>query len=242
MHDFKDRFAISAWFYPESENSGAIVSRMSDDVTEQENNLPKGRGYGMFFENGKVHFNLVSVWADDSFRVETEKQLPIRQWHHVLAVFDSLEPYEKVRIYLDGQKQTLKINNGRLFRQFANGARTCASAAGGGPAWIFRGLMDEVRIYKALPSAEQIAILACPDSLSRIAAIHPQKRTEAQRLKTPECVSRAGRAGDSAANMDDDCASFEHQRAALETAVHHVDGDAGTAGAAAGIYTQARLL
>ena len=25
VHDFKDRFAISAWFYPESENSGAIV-------------------------------------------------------------------------------------------------------------------------------------------------------------------------------------------------------------------------
>ena len=90
VHDFKDRFAISAWFYPESENSGAIVTRMSDEVTEQENNLPKGRGYGVFFDNGKVHFNLVGVWADDSFRVETENQLPVKQWHHVLAVFDSL--------------------------------------------------------------------------------------------------------------------------------------------------------
>ena len=120
VHDFKDRFAISAWFYPESENSGAIVTRMSDNVTEQENNLPKGRGYGVFFVNGKVHFNLVGVWADDSFRVETENTLPVKQWHHVLAVFDSLQPYEKVKIYLDGQKQTLKVNNGRLFRQFAN--------------------------------------------------------------------------------------------------------------------------
>ena len=70
VHDFKDRFAISAWFYPESENSGAIVTRMSDGGAEQENHLPKGRGYGIFFENGKVHFNLVGVWADDSFRVE----------------------------------------------------------------------------------------------------------------------------------------------------------------------------
>ena len=93
VHDFKDRFAISAWFYPESENSGAIVTRMSDNGTEQENHLPKGRGYGIFFENGKVHFNLVSVWADDSFRVETENKLPVKQWHHVLAEFDSLQPY-----------------------------------------------------------------------------------------------------------------------------------------------------
>ena len=95
-------------------------------VTEQENNLPKGRGYGLFFDNGKVHFNLVSVWADDSFRVETENRLPVKQWHHVLAEFDSLEPYEKVRIYVDGQKQALKVNNGRLFRQFSNGGRASA--------------------------------------------------------------------------------------------------------------------
>src|SRR4030095_6328352 len=174
MHDFKDRFAIAAWFYPESENSGAIVTRMSDSVTEQENNLPKGRGYGIFFVNGKVHFNLVGVWADDSFRVETENKAPVRQWHHVLAVFDSLQPYEKVRIYLNGQRQTLHVNNGHLFRQFSNGGASLRIGGGGGQAWVFKGLIDEVRIYKALPGAEQIAILACPDSLSMIATLPAQ--------------------------------------------------------------------
>jgi Protein of unknown function (DUF1553)/Protein of unknown function (DUF1549)/Concanavalin A-like lectin/glucanases superfamily/Planctomycete cytochrome C len=183
VHDFKDRFAISAWFYPESESSGAIVTRMSDSVTEQENNLPKGRGYGVFFVNGKVHFNLVGVWADDSFRVETENTLPIKTWHHLLAVFDSLQPYDKVQIYVNGQKQSLKVNNSRLFRQFANNDAHLRIGGGGGAQWRFKGLMDEVRIYKALPSAEQIAILSCPDSLSRIAAIAPQMRSEAQRLK-----------------------------------------------------------
>ena len=183
VHDFKDRFALSVWFYPESENSGALVTRLSDNVTEQENNLPKGRGYGVFFVNGKLHFNLVSVWADDSFRVETEHTLPIKRWHHVVAMFDSLEPYDKVRIYVDGQKQTLKVNNSRLFRQFANNDAHLRLGAGGGPQWLFKGLLDEVRIYKALPSPEQIAILSCPDSLSHIAAIPPQMRNEGQRLK-----------------------------------------------------------
>ena len=183
IHDFKDRFAISAWFYPESENSGAIVTRLSDNVTEQENNLPKGRGYGVFFVNGKVHFNLVGVWADDSFRVETEDKVPIKAWHHVLATFDSLQPYDKVEIYVDGQKQQLKVNNNRLFRQFFNNGATLHIGAGGGPQWSFKGLLDEVRIYKALPSAEQIAILSCPDSLSKIAAIQPPMRSEGQRLK-----------------------------------------------------------
>ncbi len=183
VHDFKDRFAISAWFYPESENSGAIVTRVGDGSSEQENHLPKGRGYGIFFENGKVHFNLVGVWADDSFRVETENELPVRQWHHVLAEFDSLQPYDKVKIYVDGQPQALKVNNGRLFRQFSNGSAHLRIGAGGGDEWLFRGMIDEVRIYKTLPSEEEVLILSCADPLSRIAAIPPAKRTEAQRLK-----------------------------------------------------------
>ena len=101
----------------------------------------------------------------------------------MLATFDSLQPFDKVQIYVDGQKQTLKVNNNRLFRQFANNDAHLRLAGGGGPQWRFKGMLDEVRIYKALPSTEQIAILSCPDSLSRIAAIPPQARSEGQRLK-----------------------------------------------------------
>jgi hypothetical protein len=218
VHDFKDRFAISAWFYPDSENSGAIVTRMSDQAAEQENNLPKGRGYGIFFVNGRVHFNLVGVWADDSFRVETRDELPLKQWHHVLAVFDSLEPYEKVTIYINGQKQSLKINNGRLFRQFSNNTAQLRIGGGGGPAWLFRGLIDEVRIYKSLPGAEQIAILSCPDSLSQIARTSPDMRTEGQRLKIRNAFleeAAPAPARDAWMKLRD----LERQRFVLETAL-----------------------
>ena len=60
---------------------------------------------------------------------------------------------------------------------------TCASEQAAETEWLFRGLIDEVRIYKALPTEEEILVLSCPDPLSRIAAIPPAKRTEAQRLK-----------------------------------------------------------
>ena len=121
-----------------------------------------------------------SVWADDSFRVETENKLPVKQWHHVLAEFDSLQPYDKVRIYVDGQQQALKVNNGRLFRQFSSGSAHLRIGAGGGDEWLFRGMIDEVRIYKALPSAEDALVLSCPDPLSRIAAI-PTGKANARR-------------------------------------------------------------
>ena len=189
---------------------------MSDNVTEQENNLPKGRGYGVFFVNGKVHFNLVGVWADDSFRVETENTLPIKRWHHVVAVFDSLQPYDKVQIYLNGQKQTLKVNNSRLFRQFANNDAHLRIGGGGGPQWRFKGMLDEVRIYKALPSPEQIALLSCPDSLSHIATIPPQMRSDGQRLKIrnaflDEAASTTARSEWKALR------ALRQQKAALET-------------------------
>jgi hypothetical protein len=218
VHDFKDRFAISAWFYPESENGGALVTRMSDNVTEQENNLPKGRGYGVFFLNGKVHFNLVGVWADDSFRVETQNTLPIKTWHHMVATFDSLQPLDKVQIYVDGQKQALKVNNNRLFRQFANNDAHLRLAGGGGPQWRFKGLLDEVRIYKALPGAEQIAILSCPDSLSRIAAIPPHARSEGQRLKIRNAFLEEV-ASTTSQSAWKSLRELQHQKAALEASI-----------------------
>jgi hypothetical protein len=183
LHDFKDRFSISAWIYPESENSGAVVTRMRDNAEAKENGVPKVKGYGVFFINGKVHFNLVNVWADDSFRVETENKLPAGQWHHVLATFDSLQPQEKVQIFVNGKQQRLKINQGRLFRQFADSGANLRIGAGGAPDLRFKGIIDEVRVYEVLPDDEMIAILACADSLERIAAIPPEQRTEGQRLK-----------------------------------------------------------
>jgi len=183
LHDFKDRFTISAWFRPESESSGAIVTRMGDDAPEQENGLPKGRGYGLFFLDGKVHFNLVGVWADDSFRVETQEAFPAKRWRHVVAMFDSLEPHEKVRIYVDGEKQELKVNSGRLFRQFSVKDAHLKIGGGGGPQWNFKGLIDEVRIYDTLLKGEELAVLSCADTVSRIAGISPEARSEGEREK-----------------------------------------------------------
>ena len=183
LKDYKDQFTISAWIYPEAEQSGAIVTHMGDGPNEKDNNLPKARGYGLFFANGKVHFNLVGVWADDSFRVETAAPVPLKQWHHVIATFDATEPYEKVQLFLNGQKQKLKINNPRLFRTFGDANANLRIGGGGGPEYRFKGRIGEVRIYKTLPDANDVAVLACADSLETMAALPLDKRTTAQQLK-----------------------------------------------------------
>jgi Protein of unknown function (DUF1553)/Protein of unknown function (DUF1549)/Concanavalin A-like lectin/glucanases superfamily/Planctomycete cytochrome C len=192
LRNYEEKFALSAWFYPETENGGAIVTRIRDDAAGRENNLPKGRGYGVFYINGKVHFNLVGVWADDSFRAETADKLPVKQWYHLLAEFDSREPYEKVRIYIDGKRQKLKINNHRLFRSFSDANANLLIGGGGGPDLRFKGAIDEVRIYTDLPDEEQIAVLACADPLAKIASFKPKQRNHGQRLKIRNAFLESG--------------------------------------------------
>ena len=181
--DYKDQFVISAWFRAEHEQSGAIVTRMKDITFEKDNNLPKARGYGLFLNNGKLHFNIVGVWADDSWRVETVDPVSLQQWHHVVAVFDSTLPYEKARIYLDGKPQNLKINNGRLFRTFNDDAGLLRIGGGGGPEYRFRGQIDEVRVYKTALDEEMLGVLACADTIPQIAALPVARRSRSQQLK-----------------------------------------------------------
>ena len=181
--DYKDNFAVSAWFNPEAEQSGAIVAHINDTAGETDYGLPKNKGWGLFFNNGKIHFNVVSVWADDSFRVETAEKLPLNQWHHVVATFNGSEPLDKIKIFVNGREAKLNIINGRLFRTFGDAKRTLKFGAGGGPAFRFKGKLDEIRVYKALPEADEIAVLACADPLEKIAAVPMENRSRAQQLK-----------------------------------------------------------
>lgn len=181
--DYKDNFAVSAWFSPEAEQSGAIVTHLNDTASETDYGLPKNKGWGLFFHNGKIHFNVVSVWADDSFRVETAEKLPLNQWHHVVAMFNGSEPLDKIKIFINGREARLNVINGRLFRTFGDAKRTLKFGGGGGQAYRFKGMLDEIRIYKALPEVDEIAVLACADPLEKIAAIPLENRNRAQQLK-----------------------------------------------------------
>jgi Protein of unknown function (DUF1549)/Protein of unknown function (DUF1553)/Concanavalin A-like lectin/glucanases superfamily/Planctomycete cytochrome C len=183
LTEFRDTFSISAWFYADSENAGAIVTRMQDNAAEKDGNIPKNRGYGLFMLDGKLHWNAVSAYPDDAWRVETAEKIAPQQWHHVVAIFDGRESHERAEIYVDGRKQTLKINLNRIFRTFSDGNARLRIGAGAGPEYRFKGKLDEVRVYRARLTPEQIAVLSCADSLAKIVAVPEANRTPGQRLK-----------------------------------------------------------
>ncbi|MCI0336091.1 MAG: DUF1549 domain-containing protein, partial [Acidobacteria bacterium] len=182
--DYRERFTIAAWVYPESEQSGSIVTKVSDSPAEVENNIPRAEGYGIYFLNGKIHFNMVFRWGEDTLRVETENALPLKKWQHVAVVFDGTKAWDdRIRIYINGQAQKLKFNQRNFFLLFGNTRNTLKIGAGGGPEFRFKGALDEVRLYSRSLDADEIAILACTDSLEIIAAIPPANRTRGQTQK-----------------------------------------------------------
>ncbi|MBO0862101.1 MAG: DUF1549 domain-containing protein [Chloracidobacterium sp.] len=182
--DYRERFTIAAWVYPESERSGSIIAKVSDSPVEVENNVPRAQGYGLYFINGKIHFNIVSSWGEDALRVETEEAQPLRRWSHVAVVFDGLKSWEdRLRIFVNGREVKLKFNQRNFFDFAGSAGNTLKIGAGGGPQFRFKGAIDEVRIYSRALDADEIGTLACADPLKKIAAIPVARRTRAQTLK-----------------------------------------------------------
>ena len=155
-----------------------------DAPADVENGVPRADGYGLYFLNGRLHFNIIFRWGEDALRVETENPLPLKQWHHVAVVFDGTEAWEnRLRIYVNGQAQPLKFTQRNFFLLFGGGKNTLKLGAGGGPQFRFKGALAEARFYSRVLALDEIAVLACADSLDHIAALPPAQRTAAQATK-----------------------------------------------------------
>ncbi len=171
---FYDRFTLAAWVFPTAPN-GTIVSRTKDTPDG-------GQGYGLYLHEGKLQANLVVRVLDDSLRVETRVPLELNRWHHVAMTYDGTREATGVRIYVDGENQTILILLDQLNQPFATDG-TLKIGAGGIPGNRFQGLLDDVRIYKAVLTPPLVAALATPEKVNEIAAIPPRSRTPGQAEK-----------------------------------------------------------
>ncbi len=179
--DYKERFTIATWIKPESNQTQSIITKISDSPAELENSVPRADGYGLYLVNGKLHFNMVFRWGEDALRVETVEPLAQNEWQHVAVVFDGMRQWEdRIRIYVNGAEQKLKFNQRNFFLLFGGSKNTLKIGAGGGPAFRFRGALDEVRMYSRALPLNEIRLLANADALDKIAALPAAQRTPAQ--------------------------------------------------------------
>jgi Protein of unknown function (DUF1553)/Protein of unknown function (DUF1549)/Concanavalin A-like lectin/glucanases superfamily/Planctomycete cytochrome C len=170
--DIENPFSLSAWIYADETPDGSVMSRMADN--------PKGKGFGVHLDHGKVHVNFTSNWADDAIRLETERVLEPKQWHHIAVTYSGSRMAEGVHVYIDGHPEKTKVLLDTLYRPFRNAGKPFTEpfriGTGWGPGHRFRGRIDEVRVYPRVLDDRDLAVLALGESVNDIA-----RKPEAQR-------------------------------------------------------------
>jgi hypothetical protein len=175
---FDDKFSLAVWIRFESGQGGTILSRMTD--------VPQGDGYALVLEEGKLQANFVKRWLDDALRVESEHALPPGRWHHVMVTYDGSRVADGVRVYVDGRAEPIRALLDELNQSFKT-AEPLRIGGGNGPEGRFRGKIKDVRIFGAVRTAVDAAVLATAEPIHSLAAIPPAQRTEAQSRKLRAC-------------------------------------------------------
>jgi hypothetical protein len=174
--DINDPFTLTAWVRSSSTPDGSVVTEMFDE--------PRGKGFGLHLNHGKVHVNLTDIWVDDAIRVESEEQLAADRWYHLAAVYDGSKLAKGVQLYIDGRPVNAKVLLDTLYRPYRNAGAVfdvpIRIGAGWGPERRFRGLIGGVRLYSTVLTPDQIAALSDADSVSVIAAKAPASRNQTE--------------------------------------------------------------
>jgi hypothetical protein len=163
--DIDDRFTLSAWVYSDSAPDGSILTRMQDS--------PRGRGYGILLNKGKVHVHFTSNYDDDAIRIESEETLSPKRWYHIAVTYTGSKMAEGVQVFIDGRPAKGKVLLDTLYRPFRNAGRRFPEplrvGAGAGPPRRFRGLIDGIHIYGRVLGEQDIAALALGETIDSIA-------------------------------------------------------------------------
>jgi mono/diheme cytochrome c family protein len=169
--DTKEPASFGAWVNPAVNEHMAIVSRMDDPNSV--------RGWDLYLGDGRVYVHLISKWEENAIRVNTKTQIKPNAWSHVFATYDGSGKAAGVKIYIDGTPADLDITHDRLTGSIATdkpvhvGRRSAAAP--------FKGLIDELRLYRRALTPGEVETLAGFETLRAVLLTEDAKRTPEQR-------------------------------------------------------------
>jgi len=170
-------FTIAVWIKPQS-SSGGIVTRMKPAATARGN-----KGWGVYLMEGKLQLRMESTDIDDRMIVETESPVELNRWTHVTVVYDGSRWTNGMKIYVDGEDKPLRVIIDHSNNDIKSNESPLRMGHGMGVDERYTGLIDEVQIFDRALSSDQVGVVSVRDSLSELAGIAPQNRSQEQKNK-----------------------------------------------------------
>ena len=173
-----DKFSFGAWIYPTDTREGGILSIMKEDFRPEL--------FSLHLRGGKIRANLGQRWLDDSIRLETEMSLTPMRWYHMMITHDGSQRPRGLKLYVNGELQEVKVLFDTFTGTFPDLKKNPLRIGVGAEGEYFRGFLDDVRYYDRELLAGEIQVVSSADSVARIAAIPPAKRSrqQARKIKT----------------------------------------------------------
>jgi len=150
--EHSEPFSVAAWIFLASNEASTVMSRMDE--------ANAFRGYDLIIEQGKPAMHMIHRWPENGLKVIAREPVSLNAWHHVVMTYDGSAKAAGLKLYVDGREQPLDVSSDKLNgkgtiktdKPFHLGRRSSSAP--------FRGLIDEVRLYRttlSLPDAEKLA-------------------------------------------------------------------------------------
>ena len=127
------------------------------------------RGYDLIIEGGRPAVHMIHQWPGNALKIIGKTAMSLNAWHHVLVTWNGNGQATGLKIYLDGEVQTVDVTSDQLkdsikTEQPLRIGQRSASAP-------FLGLIDDVRFFQAELSTEDIKRLVDGKALSTLAEV-----------------------------------------------------------------------
>lgn len=164
-----DPFSAGVWINTTKREEGKTQTIMGN--TGQKNNFWRGWDFYLDDEN-KLNFRLVNSLPHNYLQVRSLDSISLNKWTHVMFTYDGSSKAKGVGLYINGKKADVNIELDKLYKSILpikiashvpdnRPVRVAKSyRLHTGEFGIFKGAMDEIRIYSKELTALEVALVS----------------------------------------------------------------------------------
>ncbi|MBI1353183.1 MAG: DUF1553 domain-containing protein [Acidobacteria bacterium] len=172
-YSFYDRLSIGVRVRPDEIQTAGLVAKSS-----AKGDLFGGKGWGFYLDEGRPRFRMGNG-LDDSTDVRAVKPLPVGAWSHLTFTYDGSRLTRGMKIYVDGRPVELEVVEDHSNNEITLPKTPLRAGVGPEMTDLFRGELEDLRLYDRDLSADEAAVLAVEEGTPALAALAAAERSEA---------------------------------------------------------------